>query len=200
MAPSPAQASRARSHPGVADSRGPAPAAAIASISVPDVESAWDTQVLDGYVVLDSEVTADGATPARPDRLQDPDRSLGPHQAYAFQWWMTMPLGLLLIWLGLRRDLCGQPGGGGRRESVALLLGCRARGAGFRLYGCGCRTILRGKGVVRGGGLRGLELEALTDQQPGVQVDDAALHAAAAHIDTEPAALRAAVGAGIGGG
>lgn len=81
------------------------PEGQVASISVPDLEGAWDTQVLDGYVVLDSERTADGASPARPDRLQDPDRSLGPHQAYAFQWWMTMPLGLLLIWLGVRREL-----------------------------------------------------------------------------------------------
>ncbi len=81
------------------------PQGQVASISVPDVEQAWDTQVLDGYVVLDSERTADGASPERPERLEQPDRSLGPHQAYAFQWWMTMPLGLLLIWLGLRREL-----------------------------------------------------------------------------------------------
>ena len=61
----------------------------------------------------DSERTADGTSPPRPDRLQEPDRGLGPHQAYAFQWWMTMPLGLLLIWLGIRRELrdedTGQP-------------------------------------------------------------------------------------------
>ena len=96
--------------PGETTQRKTLPEGQVASISVPDVESAWDTQVLDGYVVLDSEVTADGATPARPDRLQDPDRSLGPHQAYAFQWWMTMPLGLLLIWLGLRRELREEEG------------------------------------------------------------------------------------------
>lgn len=85
----------------------------VASIAVPDVESAWGAEVLNGYVVLDSERTADGTSPPRPDRLQEPDRGLGPHQAYAFQWWMTMPLGLLLIWLGIRRELrdedTGQP-------------------------------------------------------------------------------------------
>lgn len=81
------------------------PEGQVASISLPDVEQAWDRDVLDGYVVLDAERTADGTMPARPDRLEAPDRSLGPHQAYAFQWWMSMPVGLLLIWLGIRREL-----------------------------------------------------------------------------------------------
>lgn len=91
--------------PGETSQRKSLPDGQVASISVPDVERAWGADVLDGYVVLDSERTADGGTPPRPERLQDPDRSLGPHQAYAFQWWMTMPLGLLLIWLGIRREL-----------------------------------------------------------------------------------------------
>lgn len=81
------------------------PAGQVASISLPDVERAWDRDVLDGYVVLDTERLPDGSEPARPDRLEAPDRSLGPHQAYAFQWWLSMPVGLLLIWLGLRREL-----------------------------------------------------------------------------------------------
>jgi hypothetical protein len=43
-----------------------------------------------------------------------------------------------LACLGRCRTLLrGQPGGGGLRESVALLLGCRARVPGFRLYGRG---------------------------------------------------------------
>lgn len=77
----------------------------VASISLPDVERAWGRDVLDGYVVLGSERLADGSTPPRPDPLERPDRSLGPHQAYAFQWWLSMPVGLLLIWLGIRREL-----------------------------------------------------------------------------------------------
>lgn len=81
------------------------PTGQVASIALPDVERAWGTRVLDGYVVLDSEQLPDGTSPPRPAALADPDRSLGPHQAYAFQWWMSMPVGLLLIWLGLRREL-----------------------------------------------------------------------------------------------
>jgi len=48
--------------------------------------------------------------------------------------------------------------------------------------------------------LRCLELEALADQLPGFQVDDGALDAASADVDAESTALRAAVGAGVGGG
>lgn len=91
--------------PGETTQRKTLPRGQVASIAVPDVERAWDTEVLDGYVVLDTERTAGGTSAPRPDRLEDPDRSLGPHQAYAFQWWMTLPLGLLLIWLGIRREL-----------------------------------------------------------------------------------------------
>jgi hypothetical protein len=48
--------------------------------------------------------------------------------------------------------------------------------------------------------LRGLEFEAVADQLPGFQVDDAAFDAASADVDAESTALRAAVGAGGGGG
>src|SRR6185295_16407995 len=52
---------------------------------------------------------------------------------------------------------------------------------------------------VGSGRLRGFELEALADQLPGIEVDDAALDAAAADVNAESAALRAAVCAGVGG-
>ncbi|MFC7492407.1 MULTISPECIES: SURF1 family protein [unclassified Knoellia] len=97
------------------------PAGQVASISLPDVERAWGNKVLDGYVVLDSELSADGSAPLRPARLAEPDRSLGPHQAYAFQWWLSMPVGLLLIWLGLRRELREeQPGRAQRPRKVRI--------------------------------------------------------------------------------
>ncbi|KGN32602.1 hypothetical protein N802_17515 [Knoellia sinensis KCTC 19936] len=80
------------------------PAGQVASIALPDLERAWDRELLNGYVTLDAERLPDGSTPPRPERLAEPDRSLGPHQAYAFQWWLSMPVGLILIWLGLRRE------------------------------------------------------------------------------------------------
>ena len=46
--------------------------------------------VLPGYLLLESETLPDGTTAPRPRALGDPDRGLGPHLAYAYQWWLTM--------------------------------------------------------------------------------------------------------------
>ena len=40
---------------------------------------------------------------ARP-RSSAPDTGLGPHQAYAFQWWAAMVLGFVLVFFGVRRE------------------------------------------------------------------------------------------------
>jgi cytochrome oxidase assembly protein ShyY1 len=63
------------------------------------------TAVLPGYVLLQGESTADGSTPPRPSALGEPDRGLGPHLAYAYQWWLTMVVGFVLVWFGIRREL-----------------------------------------------------------------------------------------------
>lgn len=86
-------------------SPGRAPAAGqIANISVRDASSALGTTLLPGYVLLQSETLPDGSTPARPQALPPPDRSLGPHLAYAYQWWMTTVLGFVLVGFGVRRE------------------------------------------------------------------------------------------------
>jgi cytochrome oxidase assembly protein ShyY1 len=78
----------------------------VPSINLADASAAVGSPVLGGYLLLESERTAEGATPARPAALEPPDRSLGPHQAYAFQWWLVaMPAGFVLVWLGIRREL-----------------------------------------------------------------------------------------------
>ena len=61
--------------------------------------------MLPGYVLLQSETLPDGSTPPRPQALGDPDRDLGPHQAYAYQWWLLMVIGFVLIPFGIRREL-----------------------------------------------------------------------------------------------
>lgn len=81
------------------------PKGQLASVNVADAEKALGTALLGGYVVLQSEVTSTGQTADRPAPLAPPDRSLGPHQAYAYQWWMTTPLGFILIFVGIRREL-----------------------------------------------------------------------------------------------
>jgi cytochrome oxidase assembly protein ShyY1 len=91
--------------PGEQDRGRDLPAGQLASMSVPDASKAVGSPLLGGYVLLESERDESGATPPRPAALERPDRSLGPHQAYAYQWWLTMPLGFVLMWFGIRREL-----------------------------------------------------------------------------------------------
>jgi cytochrome oxidase assembly protein ShyY1 len=82
------------------------PPGQVASLAVaeagPELGSA---AVLPGYVLLEREVLPDGSTPSRPKALGAPDRSLGPHLAYAYQWWLTAVVGFLLVGFGIRREL-----------------------------------------------------------------------------------------------
>ena len=40
----------------------------------------------------------------RPTRLDPPDTDLGPHLAYALQWWLAAPGGVVLVFVGARRE------------------------------------------------------------------------------------------------
>jgi cytochrome oxidase assembly protein ShyY1 len=75
------------------------PAGQLASIDL--AEAARQTgggTVLDAYLVLDSEQPS----APRPEPLAAPDTDLGPHQAYAIQWWMTALFGFVLLGYRLR--------------------------------------------------------------------------------------------------
>ncbi|HEU5144489.1 MAG TPA: SURF1 family protein [Dermatophilaceae bacterium] len=60
---------------------------------------------VDVYVVLGQQVPSSPATATTPRLLPRPDEGLGPHQAYAIQWWLTMPGGLVFVWWAMRREL-----------------------------------------------------------------------------------------------
>ncbi|WP_392542041.1 SURF1 family protein [Oryzobacter telluris] len=78
----------------------------VASINLREVGTVLGSPgVLPGYVQLESERLPDGTTPPRPTPLGEPDRSLGPHLAYAYQWWLATVLGFVLVWFGIRREL-----------------------------------------------------------------------------------------------
>ena len=75
------------------------PAGLLASIDL--AEAARQTgggTVLDAYLVLGSEQPA----VPRPEPLAAPDTDLGPHQAYAIQWWLTALFGFVLLGYRLR--------------------------------------------------------------------------------------------------
>jgi cytochrome oxidase assembly protein ShyY1 len=80
------------------------PRGQLASINLTEASRAVQTPLLGGYVVLEVERLADGTAPPRPAPLDPPDTDLGPHQAYAFQWWAGMLAGFVLVLLGARRE------------------------------------------------------------------------------------------------
>jgi len=78
----------------------------LASIDLPDARAQVPTlSPLDWYVVLGSQqpAAAAGTHPVRP--LPRPEEDLGPHQAYAYQWWLFMPGGVVFVWWAMRREL-----------------------------------------------------------------------------------------------
>lgn len=80
------------------------PPGQLASINLSEAAADWDTQVVPAYVLLQSETLPDGTHPARPVPLPDPDRDLGPNQAYAYQWWFFILVAYWLVWFGIRKE------------------------------------------------------------------------------------------------
>jgi len=80
------------------------PRGQLASINLEEASRQVGSQLLGAYVVLGVERLPDGTAPDRPTPLEPPDTGLGPHQAYAFQWWLAMVAGFVLVWFGARRE------------------------------------------------------------------------------------------------
>lgn len=70
------------------------PPGQLASVDLRRLASATRLDLLPGYVVLGTE---EPAPPARPEPLEAPDTALGAHFAYALQWWLTVPVGVVLV-------------------------------------------------------------------------------------------------------
>jgi len=91
---------------GEASRRRPSPPGQVASLNVREAAAELGVpSALPGYLLLESETLPDGSSPPRPKPLGEPDRSLGPHLAYAYQWWFLMGIGFVLIPFGIRREL-----------------------------------------------------------------------------------------------
>ena len=80
------------------------PAGQLASINLQEASRQVGSPLLGAYVVMGVERLRDGTAPDRPTALEPPDTDLGPHQAYAFQWWLAMVAGFVLVWFGARRE------------------------------------------------------------------------------------------------
>lgn len=78
------------------------PSGQLASVNTDDARAQLGGSVYPAYLVLGDERTASGQTPARPTPLEQPTGDLGPHQAYALQWWATALLGVAFLVLLVR--------------------------------------------------------------------------------------------------
>lgn len=88
------------------------PTGQLASINAGLAAQATGLDLIDGYLILDAEGLADGVDTAdpggeaapRPEPLEPPRTGLGAHFAYALQWWLTAPLGFVLVLVFARRE------------------------------------------------------------------------------------------------
>lgn len=74
----------------------------LSSIHLEEASAAWGgDELLGGYVVREAETPAPAEAPAE---LEPPDTGVGPHMAYAIQWWLAVPAVLGFIWVAVRRE------------------------------------------------------------------------------------------------
>lgn len=97
--------------PGEPDLGRDLPEGQLASIDLPRVAGALGEPVLGAYLVLETE----SPEAARPAALDPPDTRLGSHFAYALQWWLTVPVGLVLVLVMARREAQDEAEGRGDR-------------------------------------------------------------------------------------
>ncbi len=91
--------------PGEVDLGRDPPAGQLASINLAEATRRSGSELYDAYLVLGEElVPGSVSAPERPVPADPPDTGLGPHFAYALQWWLTAPLGVVLVVLMARRD------------------------------------------------------------------------------------------------
>ena len=95
------------------------PPGQLASIDLAEASRQVGEPLLGAYLVLEVERRADGSAPERPAALEPPDTGLGPHQAYAFQWWAAMVGAFALVWFGARREHLDGTEGRARVEAGA---------------------------------------------------------------------------------
>lgn len=80
------------------------PTGQLASIDIAQAQQATGLSLRGAYVILDSERGPGGVTPPRPTPLLPPDTDLGPHFAYALQWWGGSIVGFVIVFVYARRE------------------------------------------------------------------------------------------------
>lgn len=80
------------------------PQGQLASINVAEARAQTGAALYDAYLIARDEAGTPGQQIARPQALATPDTGEGPHLAYALQWWLASPVGLVMVFVGARRE------------------------------------------------------------------------------------------------
>jgi cytochrome oxidase assembly protein ShyY1 len=80
------------------------PRGQLASINLAEARAQAVTPQYGAYLIRRSETGARGQQVQGPQPLERPDTGLGPHLAYALQWWLAAPVGFALVFVGARRE------------------------------------------------------------------------------------------------
>lgn len=86
------------------------PAGQLASINVAEARAQTGTSLYGAYLIARDEAGTPGEQIVRPQALAAPDTDEGPHLAYALQWWLASPVGLVMVFVGARREHLEGPG------------------------------------------------------------------------------------------
>jgi len=76
----------------------------LASINLAEARVQVSTSLYGAYLIRRSEAGPAGEHIETPQPLAMPNTDLGPHLAYALQWWLAVPAGLVLVLLAARRE------------------------------------------------------------------------------------------------
>jgi len=76
----------------------------LASINLAEASAQSGATLYGAYLIRRAEVGAPGQRIETAQALEHPDTGQGPHLAYALQWWLAAPVGLVLVFVGARRE------------------------------------------------------------------------------------------------
>ncbi|MHB8274280.1 MAG: SURF1 family cytochrome oxidase biogenesis protein [Dermatophilaceae bacterium] len=86
------------------------PAGQLASVNVAEARAQTGASLYGAYLIARDEAGTPGQAGipreqiVRPQALEAPDTDQGPHLAYALQWWLASPVGLVMVFVGARRE------------------------------------------------------------------------------------------------
>lgn len=76
----------------------------LASINLAEAGAQTGSRLYGAYLIRSAEVGPPGERIEHPQPLEKPDTGKGPHLAYALQWWLAAPVGIVLVMFGARRE------------------------------------------------------------------------------------------------